>query len=78
MNYEPNLTHWVIGDVVIHDADAKQREMLMQVIGFSRKGLVKTRYLSSKIARSTSKVWENEMKYLHDPKRFGIEARVHL
>jgi len=29
MNYEPNKINWKVGDVVIHDADAKNCTMLM-------------------------------------------------
>lgn len=33
MNYEPNRIVWKSGDVVIHDADAKDERMLMEVLG---------------------------------------------
>lgn len=69
MNYEPNTTHWLKGALVIHDADAKRLDMLMLVIGRTRDGLVKSRYLDSKRPR---KVYVNELRYLHDPARFDI------
>lgn len=69
MNYEPNVSHWRRGDVVIHDADAKRADMLMVVIGRTRDGLVKTRYLDIAQPRN---LWVNDLRYLHDPARFGI------
>lgn len=72
MIHEPNLTHWKKGDVVLHDADAKEPGMLMVVIGFALDGLVKTQYVDK---RRTRKVWKNEMKYLLDPDRFGINPK---
>lgn len=70
MNYEANTTKWKKGDIVIHDADAKEERMLMVVIGYTRDGLVKTEYID--------RIWHyknryhNELKYLLDPARFGI------
>lgn len=78
MNYEPNIISWQVGDLVIHDADAKQEHMLMRVTGFTRDGLVKTMYHrpgKDMPPRQRKKVWRNELKYLHDPNRFGIEVR---
>lgn len=69
MNYEPNARHWERGDFVLHDADAKRADMLMVVIGFTRDGLVKTRYRDRKRGR---KVWVNPLAVLHDSARFGI------
>lgn len=69
MNYEANTTHWRLGDLVIHDADAKRVDMIMIVIGYTRDGLCKTRYIED--ARSR-KVWVNELKYLHAIDKFGL------
>jgi len=69
MNYEPNTVSWRRGDVVIHDADAKREHMLMVVIGFDRDGLVKTRYVSDE---RPQRIYANELRFLHDPARFGI------
>lgn len=69
MNYEPNTRTWRKGDVVIHDADAKEPKMFMRVLGYTREGLVKTKYISKALPR---KVWENEQKYLHHPDRFKL------
>lgn len=78
MNYEPNTTHWKPGDLVIHDADAKSANYLMRVIGYTKHGLVKSRYLDSQVDRRVCrsfkvKAMENDPRYLHDPARFGIE-----
>lgn len=69
MNYAPNTTHWPKGALVIHDADAKRANMLMVVVGFARDGRVKTRYLDTAQPRN---LWFNDLRYLHDPARFGI------
>jgi hypothetical protein len=39
-----NTVNWEVGDHVIHDADAKQANMLMIVTGRSRVGVYRTRY----------------------------------
>jgi hypothetical protein len=69
MNYEPNTTQWQKGDIVIHDADAKEACMLMRVIGYTRDGLCKTKYVDKSRKRT---VWKNGIEFLHDPARFGI------
>lgn len=82
MIYPENTTRWKIDDIVIHDADAKEAHMLMKVIGFATVYgqpdvvLVRTRYLRSSGRRSKDNVYENELKYLHDPARFGIKVEV--
>ncbi len=74
MNYEPNTVKWKPGDIVLHDADAKCREMLMYVMGYTKDGLCRTRYVDSdRIFGGGWRVWENPIEYLHDPIRFGIE-----
>lgn len=75
MNYEANTNHWVKGHIVIHDADAKEPRMLMRVIGYTRDGLCKTQYCSRWLRRT---VWKNEIKFLHDPARFGINPDIGL
>jgi hypothetical protein len=72
VNYAPNTIHWRAGDVVIHDADAKEPRMLMRVIGFTRDGLVKTQYVDGETWGA--KVYENKPQILHDPKQFGFTA----
>lgn len=69
-NDAPNTVHWRVGCYVIHDCDAKKAEMLMQVVGFSRDGYVRTRYVNG--ARVGRGVYANPMAVLHDPARFGI------
>ncbi len=72
MNYEPNTTHWKIGDIVIHDADHKDLSMLMIVVGYTRDGLCKTQYYPALKTKPTKKIYINEIRYLHDPRRFHI------
>ena len=77
MIYEPNTTPWPIGALVIHDADAKKVAMLMRVIGRDKKtGEYKTRYaFPARLPKpDRRKVWRNDVKYLHDPARFGIKV----
>lgn len=70
MNYEPNETEWQVGDLVIHDADAKKSEYLMKVTKVDRKdGLVETVYIN----QNEDQVYENDAKFLHDPVRFRID-----
>lgn len=72
--YLPNTTSWNIGDLVIHDCDAKRPDMLMVVIGCSRAGVYRTRYAFPKLQprQWRTKVWRNTAEHLHDPRRFGI------
>lgn len=70
MIYEPNTVIWRKGDIVLHDADAKEPHMFMVVIGKTRDGLYKTQYVDKSHRR---KIWKNELKYLHDVRRFGME-----
>lgn len=73
MNNEPNTTHHPIGALVIHDADAKTDKMLMRVIGYTRAGLCKTRYVNQGV--NGRKVYTNEIADLHDPQRPDVQAR---
>lgn len=69
MNYPENTTRWKPGDLVIHDADAKESRMLMRVTGYSKtNGLCITRYLDPE----RRKIYENDIKYLLDPAPFGL------
>lgn len=73
MNYESNTIQWQRGDIVIHDADAKEPRMLMKIVGFQRgTGLAKCQYVDQ---RQPRKIYVNELKYLHDPGEFGIDQR---
>jgi len=75
MNYEPNTKPWQFGDVVIHDADAKEWKMLMHVIKVEKNGDLTTAYLFPDVYYKgcpPRKFYTNEPKYLHDPTRFGI------
>lgn len=74
MNYPANSTTWRVGDLVIHDADAKRADLLMRVTGYDRAtGLVRTRYIRASHHNAPLRgVWRNELRFLHDPRRFGI------
>lgn len=73
MIYEPNTTPWKVGDIVIHDADTKKWYMLMRVIGYDAKdGTCITRYVYYNYFPGMGKDYRNDIKYLHDPKQFGI------
>lgn len=81
MNYTPNQEEWKIGDLVIHDADAKKEYMLMKIVGIieTKSGKTyKTEYLlEDKKYRNKlgfSKIWCNPKECLHNPKRFDIDT----
>ena len=72
MIYEANTVRWKVGDLVLHDADAKKREMLMRVVGYSeRTKICFTQYVKDGTGKG-KRVWVNDVKYLHDPRRFAI------
>ena len=77
--YEANRVEWKTGDYVVHDSDAKRTDMLMVVIGRSRAGGFRTRYVFPfGLPRSwRRRVWLNTIEALHDPRRFGIELPTH-
>lgn len=60
---------------MIHDADAKTVDMLMQVVETGRAdGRLKTEYANRK---GNEPHYLNRKDVLHDPIRFGIEAGEH-
>lgn len=69
MYYEENKIQWRRGDTVLHDADAKEPRMLMVIVGFTRDGLAKCQYVDKRHKRT---IYRNDLKYLHDPKNFGV------
>jgi hypothetical protein len=71
MNYEANTCQWRVGDIVIHDGDAKEPKMLMRVTGELEDGRCTTRYLHPGQPR---KFYENDIAELHDPAQFGIST----
>ena len=76
MNYKPNEIKWKIGNIVIHDLDRKAEYMLMKVIKIEQDEggiLYHTRYLVGGNHTNQRKVYINDKKFLHDPKRFGIK-----
>lgn len=73
MNYEPNTADWQVGDIVIHDADAKKPHMLMVVVDHLETDEGReyaTVYLDTE--RNRQKRYWNPMRNLHDPARFNI------
>jgi len=74
MNDPENIIIWKIGDLVIHDADAKTNKMLMEVTGFLKDGCVVTKYISKELKDKYKKMnrWFNPNKVLHDPHNYGI------
>lgn len=75
VNYPPNTQRWQRGDIVIHDKDAKRPEMLMVVQGYHRyTGECRTTYLHPDYLQCMQKRYYNDIQYLHDPARFGIEV----
>ena len=80
MIYEPNKTLWKIGDLVIHDADAKEKRMLMRVIGYRKNEseVCETEYLDDELRKSWcvgkfhGRIF-NHIRVLHDPAIFGIK-----
>lgn len=73
MKYESNTIQWRRGDIVIHHADAKQPDMLMRIIGFTRAGMPKTQYCCKDKPR---KVYANDLKNLLNPEQFGINPDI--
>ena len=83
MNYEPNDIIWKIGDLVLHDMDLKDKKMLMCVEGYMANDLYITKYwypqthycrlCGHKKEERNEKTYKNDKKYLHDPRRFGID-----
>ncbi len=67
--YPPNTKDWKPGDIVIHDADAKERRMLMRVTDVLPDGAILSRYISPGKGNG-KKLWLNDKKYLHDPSLF--------
>jgi hypothetical protein len=75
INYEPNTVRWQPGAVVIHDADAKEEKMLMVVTGYHRKtGECRTKYLHPEYLPGMKRYYLNDIRYLHDPARFGLQV----
>ena len=69
MNYKPNKIDWKVGDIVIHDADAKREDLLMKVIKVELSGIT-TQYVDK--TKYGNQYYLNVKKYLHDPQRFGL------
>jgi hypothetical protein len=81
MNYPPNGTKWKRGDLVLHDADAKRKEMLMRVVEYTGDGRCVTVYAQANVMngdnhRRKPARWKNDIAVLHDPARFGVPANA--
>lgn len=71
--YPENEIDWNIGDIVIHDADAKTKLMLMKVVEInSHDGLIKTVYINRK---GEEPYYLNDKKFLLAPELFGMEVK---
>lgn len=70
-NCEPNKIIWSVGDLVIHDADAKTQKMLMRVVDTLEDGRIKTRYINTAGGKP---YYLNSIEVLHDPAMFGIDT----
>ena len=67
-----NKTDWSLGDLVIHDADAKTSEMLMRVAAVDAPdGRITTEYIN-RVGNEPH--YLNRKEVLHDPGRFGIDT----
>lgn len=86
MNYEQNTIDWQVGDLVIHDADAKREDMLMRIVGKAGDDYLSV-YSHGQSAsfgqikrgkegflKFKTKVFANPKSYLHDPAKFGIKT----
>ena len=83
MNYKENKIDWKVGDLVLHDADAKKEQMLMKVIEIMTDGQIKTRLVDPYMGRCPDhhrpltvkeRTFVNDKKYLHDPQRFNVKC----
>lgn len=86
MNYDKNKIEWKLGDIIIHDADAKRKNLLMKIIEKKLDINDEIRFVCAYIDKKyhmdqkgfTEKEfhkwnrWENSINPLHDPKRFGL------
>jgi len=70
----PNRRQWQVGDLVIHDRDAKEHRMLRVVVAELPGGALRTVFaFRNELPESwRRKVYECSQRELHDPKRFGI------
>jgi len=84
MLYEPNTIKWAVGDLVIHDIDAKRIDMVMRVEKVFKNGMILSKYYFPRKERCShcgqlykkqdNKPYRNHFKYLHDPRKFKIEV----
>lgn len=78
--HDANTIAWKMGDLVIHDDDAKRPDMLMRVVSRiasgKNQGLFRTRYAYPHLQPKSwqRKIWVNPIGKLHDPRRFNIDT----
>jgi hypothetical protein len=71
--YPPNTKCHKVGALVIHWCDAKENHMLMRVVGYTKSGAIKTRYVSLK-EKHLKGVLVNDPENLHDPSSPEMQA----
>jgi len=72
--HRANRKKWKVGDLVIHDRDAKEQRMLRVVVAVLGGGWVRTVFhdRSELPANWRGRVFLDRMEELHDPRRFHI------
>ena len=73
MNYQENNIDWKIGDIVIHDCDAKREDCLAKIVE-KKETKQGTRYRMLYFDKKKNyEQWWNDKRFLHDPDRFDIK-----
>lgn len=67
MIHEANRIEWKVGDLVIHDCDAKKNKFIMIIKKILKDGRRESKYLDVSVS---NKRYRNRIEVLHDPKRF--------
>jgi len=75
--HQANRRHWQIGDLVIHDRDAKEHRMVRVVVAQLPDGELRTVYkFRAELPESwRGRVFHDRPESLLDPRRFGISKR---
>jgi len=71
-----NRKPWQVGDLVIHDRDAKEHCMLRVVVAELPDGVLRTVFaFRNELPESwRRRVFECSPRELHDPRRFGLSC----
>jgi len=78
LNYEPNPIRWEPGTLVLHDADAKEYRMLLEVTAITGPHTCRVRYVNippRELSKECRGEFLSRICNLHDPARWGIEQR---